>query len=157
MNSQAFQDKWPDMATYCWGCGRNNEHGLQIKSYWEGEEAICIWKPKEYHMAGGSIVCGGIISTIIDCHCLNTACAAVYKEEGREIGTKPFIPYVTGTIHVKLLQPTPIDEPVVLRAKIKEMKEKKIIVTCSLFSDEIERARGEIVAIRLPEVFWVKE
>ncbi len=27
-----FQDQWPEIATQCWGCGRNNEHGLQIKS-----------------------------------------------------------------------------------------------------------------------------
>ena len=121
MNTQVFQDEWPEIATHCWGCGRNNEHGLQIKSYWEGEEAICIWQPEKYHVAGGGIVCGGIIATIIDCHCLNTAIAAVYRKEERKIGTKPFIPYVTGTITIKLILPTPIDEPVVLRAKIKEM------------------------------------
>lgn len=43
MKSDAFQDHWPDIAANCWGCGRNNEHGLQIKSHWDGDEAVCVW------------------------------------------------------------------------------------------------------------------
>jgi len=41
MSQEAFQDKWPDEVSYCFGCGRNNEKGFQIKSYWDGDEAVC--------------------------------------------------------------------------------------------------------------------
>ena len=32
---RAFQDYYPDDVSHCFGCGRLNEHGLQIKSYWD--------------------------------------------------------------------------------------------------------------------------
>ena len=41
MAEKAFQDYYPDQTNYCYGCGRLNEYGLQIKSYWDGDEAVC--------------------------------------------------------------------------------------------------------------------
>ena len=40
MAEKAFQDYYADQTSHCYGCGRLNEHGLQIKSYWEG-----WWQP----------------------------------------------------------------------------------------------------------------
>ena len=37
---EAFQDYYHDDYSHCYGCGRLNEHGLQIKSYWDGEESV---------------------------------------------------------------------------------------------------------------------
>lgn len=146
---RAFQDQMTE--NYCWGCGSLNEHGLKIKSYWSGNEAVCSWKPKGYHSAAPQhILNGGIIATIIDCHCVCTAIAAAYRAEGREIGTQPPIWYVTGSLQVSYLQPTPVDEEVVLRARVKEMKERKTILTCSLFAKGAECAQGEVVALRMP-------
>jgi len=127
MENKAIQDKWPEIGTYCWGCGRNNEQGLQIKSYWEGDECVCTWKPKRYYCAYPGRGCGGIITTILDCHCLNTAASAAHRAEGREEGTEPPIAY----------------------ARIKEVKERKTTVSCSLFVKGIECATGETVNIRI--------
>jgi len=146
---RAFQDQIRE--NYCWGCGSLNEHGLQIKSFWSGNEAVCTWRPKGYHSAAPQhILNGGIIATIIDCHCVCTAIAAAYRAEGREIGTDPPIWHVTGSLQVSYLRPTPINEPVILRARIKEIKERKTILTCSLFAKGAECARGEVVALRMP-------
>ena len=149
MEGKAFQDLWPEWGSLCWGCGRNNEHGLQIKSYWEGDEAVCTWQPKKYHEAYMGALCGGIIATIIDCHCTNTAIAAAYKAEGREIGTEPILRYATGSINIKLLRPARTRKPVTLRAKVKEMKKSKITVSCSLYYQNKLCASGEIVVINL--------
>jgi len=154
MNQQAFQD---EMKIPCWGCGSTNEHGLQIKSYWSGDEAVCTWQPKDYHTGPPHILNGGIIATIIDCHCLCTAIAAAYRAEGREINTEPSICYGTASLQVTYLRPTPIDEPVVLRARVKEMKERKAIVICSLFAKGEECARGEVVAVRVPAAWCEAE
>ncbi|KKK55838.1 hypothetical protein LCGC14_3070560, partial [marine sediment metagenome] len=62
MEQEALQDKAPEVISKCWGCGRNNENGLQIKSYWTGEEAVCTWKPQKYHLAFPGILNGGIIA-----------------------------------------------------------------------------------------------
>jgi acyl-coenzyme A thioesterase PaaI-like protein len=153
---QAFQDKIP--GNYCWGCGNINEHGLQIKSYWSGDEAVCTWQPKPYHAAGPThVLNGGIIATVIDCHSVCTAIAAAYRAEGREIGTEPPIWYVTKSLQVTYLRPTPIDQPITLRARIKETNEKATILTCSLFEKGKgeECARGEVVAIRVANA-WLE-
>ncbi len=156
MSQQTFQDLWPEMVSQCFGCGRNNEQGLQIKSYWDGDEAICTWIPQKKYSAGMGILCGGILSTIIDCHCVNTAIAALYKAENRELGSKPFIPYVGGTINMKHIKPTFIKNPVILRAKVKEMKDRKTILTCTAYSGKIECAQAEVIAIKVPEPLWIK-
>ena len=127
---------------------------MQIKSYWEENEVVCTWKPEEYHLAGNGVLNGGIIATLIDCHSLNTAIAFLSRTESTE-ATKTGA-FATGTLTVKYLHPAPIDNPVVLRARVTDMKEKKIIITSSLYSSEIECARGEVIAIRVPEAYWNK-
>ncbi|MFX0168549.1 MAG: PaaI family thioesterase [Candidatus Hodarchaeota archaeon] len=149
MNKRAIQDQWPEPDSMCYGCGRNNEQGLQLKSYWAGNETVATWQAKPYHLAFPGALCGGVIATLIDCHATNTANAAAYKAEGDEIGSKPLKGYVTGSLSVKYLRPTPVDQPVTLRARVKEIKGRKITVTCSLYSNEIECATGEVVAIQV--------
>ncbi|MBW1888437.1 MAG: PaaI family thioesterase [Deltaproteobacteria bacterium] len=154
MGQQAFQDIL-DVENHCWGCGSHNEHGLQVKSYWSGDEAVCTWQAKNYHAGGARhILNGGIIATIIDCHSTCTAIAAAYRAEGREFGADPLIWYVTGSLQVTYLRPTLIKEPIVLRARVKKMEKKKAIVTCSLFAKGEECARGEVVAVRVSKKSW---
>jgi hypothetical protein len=93
---KAFQELI--QGNHCFGCGNLNKHGLQIRSYWDGEETVCNWKPREYHMAGPAhVLNGGIIATLIDCHSICTAIAAAYRNEGREIGSGERIWYATAT------------------------------------------------------------
>ena len=154
MTQRAFQDEIKN-GNQCWGCGSVNENGLQIKSYWSGEEVVCTWRPKACHNAGPShVLNGGIIATLIDCHCGWTAIAAAYRREGRGINTEPPIWCATVSLNVKFLRPTPMDEAVVLRARIKETSGKKTIVTCSLSAKGEECAVGEVVAVRVSEKFW---
>jgi acyl-coenzyme A thioesterase PaaI-like protein len=124
---------------------------LQIKSYWQEDECVCTWKPKRYHCATPGTGCGGIIAAILDCHCLNTAISAVLKAEGQELdrNAEPTVFYVTGTLTVQFLKPAPLTKPWVFRARVKEMGERKVSVSCSVFAREKEFARGEIVAVRI--------
>lgn len=156
MNQPAFQDLFPEILSHCFGCGRNNEQGLQIKSYWDGDEAICTFTPKKYHAAGSGILAGGIVSTIMDCHCVSTAIAAFSKSEGRELGSKPFIPYAGGSMKIKFIKPISIRKPVVFRAKIEEVEGRKTILTCLVNSGKSKCCEGEVIAIQAPEIFWIK-
>jgi len=149
MTSEALQDGAADIAASCWGCVKNNEHGLQIKSFWDGDELICDWEPKKYHLGFPGILTGGIIATIIDCHCIAMANAFFARETGYEFDmTKLSGVFVTGTLTVKFIRPTPL-KAVHLRAKVIEMGEKKIKVSCDLSSGEALCATGEITAIRV--------
>ncbi|MFW9985615.1 MAG: PaaI family thioesterase [Candidatus Odinarchaeota archaeon] len=148
MKKKAIQDQWSELGTMCWGCGRNNEHGLQLKSYWEGDETVATWHPKPYHLAFPGALCGGIIASLIDCHSTNTANSAARRAEDQKSGSDFSKSYVTGSLFVKYLKPTPVDKPVTLRAKVKERKGRKITVSCSLYSEGVEKAQGEVVAIQ---------
>ncbi|GAA5558297.1 hypothetical protein Asch01_03053 [Acinetobacter schindleri] len=35
MTRIAFQDLYAEPYTHCYGCGRDNPHGHQLKSYWD--------------------------------------------------------------------------------------------------------------------------
>ncbi len=151
MTQKAFQDYYPDNVSYCYGCGRLNEHGLQIKSYWDGEETVCTFQPRPYHMAIPGYVYGGLIASLIDCHGTGTAAAAAYRAEGREMDTDPPLRYVTASLHVDYLRPTPLGVPLELRGKVKEIKGRKVIVAVTLSASGEVCARGEVVAVQMPE------
>jgi acyl-coenzyme A thioesterase PaaI-like protein len=149
MGEQAIQDALRSVWTVCWGCGPDNEHGLQIKSFWDGQQGLCTWQARPHHHAAPGVLNGGIIASIIDCHSIWTAIAATYQAEGRDWRSEPPIWYVTGSLHITYLRPTPIAEPVTLRAVVSELGPRKAVVQCALLSGELECARGETVAVRV--------
>jgi acyl-coenzyme A thioesterase PaaI-like protein len=151
MNQKAFQDYYPDEVSHCYGCGKDNEHGLQIKSYWDGEETCAVFNPKPYHTAMKGYVYGGLIASLIDCHGTGTAAAAMYKKEGRNMDTKPALRFVTGSLHVDFLKPTPIETPLEIRGKIEEITERKVIVSETVSAKGKICAKGKVVAVLMPE------
>jgi len=153
MEQKAFQDYYPDQLSYCYGCGRLNDHGLQIKSYWDGEEAVATFKPKPYHTAIPGFVYGGLIASLIDCHATGTAAAASYRAEGRDMDTEPPFRFVTASLHVDYLQPTPIDALLELRARVEELKGRKVVVAVTLSARGELCARGRVVTVQMPENF----
>ncbi len=150
---QAFQDSYSEATSYCYGCGRLNEQGLQIKSYWDGEETVCVFRPKPQHMAIPGYVYGGLIASLIDCHSTGTAAAAAYRHAGRELGSPPELRFVTASLHVDYLRPTPLGGDLILRARPIEVKGRKVVVECALYAEGQECARGRVVAVQMPDTF----
>jgi acyl-coenzyme A thioesterase PaaI-like protein len=151
MSEKAFQEYYPDDLSHCYGCGRLNEHGLHIRSYWDGEETVCTFHPRPYHTAVPGYAYGGLIASVIDCHCTGTAAAAAYRYEGRAMDTEPPLRYVTASLHVDYLRPTPMGKPLEVRASIKEVKRRKVVVSATLSVDGEVCARGEVVSVQIPE------
>ena len=152
MNTQkAFQDYYPDNLSYCYGCGRLNEHGLHIKSYWDGDETVAHYKPKPYHISVPGYVYGGLIASLIDCHSTGTAAAAAYRAEGRKMDTLPPKRFLTASIHVDYLKPTPLETELEVRARIKEIKGRKVVVESTVSANGIVYAKGEVVAVEMPD------
>ena len=100
----------PKMA--CFGCGPANEKGLHIRSFPEGEEVVATFDPETYQEAFPGMLSGGIIGTLLDCHCNWTAAYSLMKQTGSE--TPPCT--VTADYTIKLLRPTPTDKPVELKS-----------------------------------------
>lgn len=150
MKGKAFQDFYADHLSHCYGCGRFNEHGLHIKSYWDGDEGIALFTPQPYHIAIPGYVYGGLIASLIDCHATGTASAAAYRKEGREMGSEPALRFVTASLNIDYLRPTPLGVQLTLRARVKELKERKVVVTVALSAEGTVCVQGEVVTVKMP-------
>jgi acyl-coenzyme A thioesterase PaaI-like protein len=156
VTDKAFQDYYLDEFAVCYGCGRLNEHGHQIKSYWDGDEAVATFSPKPYHTAIEGYVYGGLIASVIDCHSTGTAAAAAYRAQGREMDSDPPLRFLTASLHVDYLRPTPIEGPLELRARVIEVKGRKVVVHTTLSVRGELCARGEVVAVQVPDRLWAE-
>lgn len=150
---KAFQDYYPENLAHCYGCGRLNTDGHQIKTYWDGDESVTHFTPEPYHTAVPGFTYGGLIASLIDCHSTGTAAAAMYRAEGRDMDTLPAFRFVTGSLHVDYLKPTPLVGTLEIRGRVKEIKGRKVIVETTLLADGIATARGEVVAVQMPDNF----
>lgn len=147
----AFQDFYPDELAYCYGCGRLNAKGLQIKTCWDGAEAVTFYTPRPEHIAIPGYVYGGLIASLIDCHSTGMAAAAAYRDQGRAMDSQPPLRFVTASLHVDYLKPTPLGVPLEVRGVVKEIKGRKITVVSTLSAGGVVCARGEVIAVQMPE------
>lgn len=153
---KAFQECYPEDLSHCYGCGTLNPKGLKIKSYWDGEETVAVFQPRPYHTAFPGYVYGGLIASLIDCHSTATAAAAACRAQGIEMSPEKTIRYVTASLHVDYLKPTPISGPLSLRARVSEIKDRKVVVETDLIADGKVCAKGRVVAVQMPENLLVK-
>jgi acyl-coenzyme A thioesterase PaaI-like protein len=156
MNQKAFQDYYPDIVSHCYGCGRLNDEGLQIKSYWDGDETVAIFHPKPYHMAIPGYVYGGLLASLIDCHSTGTAAAAMYRQEGRGMDTEPSLRFMTASLQVEYVRPTPLGEPLEVRGSVEEIKGRKVVVRTTIYSNGEICVKGKVVAVKMPEHLMAK-
>ena len=147
---KAFQDYYPGELSHCYGCGRDNEHGHHLKSYWDGEHTVARFNPEPWHTSVPGYVYGGLIASLVDCHGTGTAAALVYRAEGREMDSKPGIRFVTASLKVDYMAPTPIGVVLELKGKAVEIGERKVIVDVTISALDKPCARGRVVAVRMP-------
>ena len=151
MDEKAFQDFYPDELACCYGCGRFNDAGLHVRSFWEGDEAVCRFEPGPHHIAIPGVVYGGLLASVIDCHGIGTAAAAMYRFQGRPMGSEPALRFVTASLHVDYLRPTPAGATLEVRARVKEIKGRKVVVEETLFAAGEACARGTVIAVLAPD------
>lgn len=150
MSENAIQDYYPDDVAHCYGCGRLNEHGYQLKTYWDDGETVAEFTPQPYHTAIPGYVYGGLIASLIDCHGTGTAAAAAARAEERVLEEAGAPRFVTASLKVDYLRPTPLGPVLKLRGTVKELKERKVVVSITLSAEGEVCARGEVVAVKMP-------
>jgi len=148
---KAVQDYYPEDVAHCYGCGRLNPEGIQLKTVWEGDDTVSRYTPKPYHTAIPGYVYGGLIASLLDCHGTGGAAAAALRKEGREIGEGEAPRYVTASLHVEFLKPTPLGPELEVRGKIVEITDRKVVLEEMLAANGVVTARGRVVAVRMPE------
>ena len=151
MSDKSFQEYYPDQLAYCYGCGHLNEQGHQIKSYWDGDETVTVFTPKPYHIAIPGYVYGGLLASLIDCHSTGTASAAMHREQGREMGTEPPLRFVTASLQVDYLRPTPLGVPLEVRGRAVEITDRKVVVEASLSAEGEVCVKGRVVTVLMPK------
>ncbi len=151
MTEKAIQDFYPDDLSHCYGCGRLNPHGHQLKTRWDGDETVSRFTPRAEHTAIPGYVYGGLIASLIDCHGTGTAAAAAYREAGRDPGTEPAFRFVTASLNVRYLRPTPLGPVLEVRGRVEEIKGRKVVVSATVSADGEICATGEVVAVQMPE------
>ena len=150
MESQPLQDLYPEDYSHCYGCGRLNADGLHVKSEWLDGETVARFMPRPFQIAMPGFVYGGLIASLIDCHAMATAAGAAMVAAGAKPGRDETPRFVTGSLHVEFLRPTPAGVELQLRGRATEVGGRKVVVDVSVTAGGDECVRGHVVAVRLP-------
>lgn len=150
---KGIQDYYPDHFAHCYGCGRLNEHGMQLKTNWDGDETLTIFVPLSHHTAIPGFVYGGLLASLIDCHGTGSAALALARDRGVELAGFNAPRCVTAALSVSYKKATPLGPELQIRGVIKEIKGRKVIVEAQVIVNGEVCVTGEVVAVEVPENF----
>ncbi len=141
---QSLQERYAP-GNACWGCGPSNKEGLRIRSFAEGDTVVAEWQPEPKYEAFPGVLNGGVIGSLLDCHCNWTAAWFLMKQSGEER-----VPCtVTADYAIKLLRPTPTKDAVQLSAKLVDSTAGRATIegTLSAGGKVCATCRGTFVAV----------
>lgn len=144
----AVQDTYPDDFADCYGCGKNNEHGFQLKTYLVGQETVTEHTPEAFHNGAAGFAYGGVIASVIDCHSTGSAAIFWMVDNGGVVGHDPSPRFVTARLEVDYTAPTPLG-PLHLVGHPDEIGERKVIVSTELTAGGEVTARGRAVLVKV--------
>ena len=129
--SQSLQSRFA-INSVCYGCGPANPQGLHLESIPDpdNQRVLATFTPAAHHHAFPNTLNGGIIGTLLDCHC-NWSAAWFYMLEQQE-DIPPCT--VTAEYTITLKRPTPMGTPL------------SLIATCDTIDAKRIRVRGELHA-----------
>ena len=119
---------------------------MRIRSFPEGDAVVAEWKPESKYEAFPGVLNGGIIGTLLDCHCNWTAAWHLMKQADDD--HPPCT--VTADYAIKLLRPTPTNDPVLLSAKVVDSSADRATIegTLSGGGKVCATCRGTFVAVK---------
>jgi acyl-coenzyme A thioesterase PaaI-like protein len=144
-DEQSLQERYaPNNA--CFGCGPANPDGVHVRSFARGDEVVAEWTPQQKYEAFPGVLNGGIIGTLLDCHCNWTAAYHLMQKSGAE--SPPCT--VTADYSIKLLRPTPTNGPVKLTARVVDSTADRATVegTLTAGGKACATCRGTFVAVK---------
>lgn len=145
MNDLSLQEKYAPH-NECFGCGPSNKKGLRIRSFPDGDQVIAEWVPDTHHEAFPGVLNGGIIGSLLDCHCNWTAAWHLMNKAGAD--SPPCT--VTASYSIKLLRPTPTDRVLKLRAWVVESNDDSATIEGELIANDkvCDTCRGTFIAVK---------
>lgn len=149
MNGKPIQEYYDNDVSQCYGCGHLNTYGHQIKTFWDGKESVTRYTPKEYHTAIPGYVYGGLIASLIDCHGTGTAAAAMADKRGIDLTAVHAPRFVTASLQVNYLKPTPTGTELKITGKVREITERKVVVEIKLIANNTVCAEGTVISVEM--------
>jgi acyl-coenzyme A thioesterase PaaI-like protein len=145
MNKLSVQDRFAPKLI-CFGCGPANSAGLRLKSFQNGDRLVASFDARPEHQAFEGMLNGGIIGTLLDCHCNWMACCHLMQRDHLDIPPCT----VTAEYTVKMEMPTPISSPIELEAWVVDSNGRRATVegTLSSCGQITARCSGIFVAVR---------
>ncbi len=140
--------------SHCFGCGQENKDGLHICSYLsdDGKESYCtITPPNEYTGGIPNNLYGGATAMFFDCHGTGSAAGFFMIHFGINVSPETIDRFVTAHLAVDYLLPTPMQSPLRIIARPKEVTEKKVIMEMEMWAKETCTAKAKMVAVRIPK------
>ncbi|WP_102693255.1 PaaI family thioesterase [Rummeliibacillus pycnus] len=156
--SKAIQDDYPEDFAWCYGCGRLNNEGIHVRTFWDGDQTISYIQPDKKYTALPGFVYGGFIASFIDCHGTGSASLALHRKNGYKPGDGVEPPrFVTASLHVDYLKPTPQGVQLKAIGEVEEIHPKKFRVMIQVFAGDLHVANAEVVAVVMPKSFLISE
>lgn len=110
---------------FCFGCAPDNEAGVKMEFYEDGDEIVSIWKPESKYQSWLDTLHGGIQALLLD-----EICGWVVSRKLQTTG-------VTSKMETRYLKPVSTkDEYLVLRASIKEQRRNIVTIEASLYNSQ---------------------
>lgn len=146
----AVQDLYPSRYAHCYGCGRLNPEGLHLRSFEEGTHLVARVRPGEHDTSYPGFAFGGYLASLLDCHSIAAAALASHRARTGGEPTDGVVPFVTASLKLDFVRPTPIAAEVELRARVIFVKGRKVVVASELVSGGQVCVRAEAVAVEMP-------
>ena len=106
---------------HCFGCCKDNDHGVHMDFYEDGDDVVCFWKPDSEYQGWRNTLHGGIQATLLD----ETAAWVVFR--------KLQVMGVTSKLELSYRRPVlTTDSQITLRGHITEQKRNLAFVDLTL-------------------------
>lgn len=132
----------------CFGCGRANPDGLQLRSFARPEGVVASFQPGPQHSNGMGSMNGGVIATLLDCH---SGAAVFLTSAGASETSTTFRPWVTTGLELRYRLPTFLDEPSDLWATVLTGDDSVMTVKATLSFQGKVRVQAESRWVRVAQ------
>lgn len=136
---------------HCYGCGKENTRGLQLKSYPKSTRKAVMYYQADEQYSGGypANVYGGLLAMLMDCH--GTASAAYFDlmRQNGELGRTPLRRFVTAHLEINYRHPTPMGSKLVIESELIEASARKVRLSLQIRADDLLCVEGEMVGVAI--------
>lgn len=139
---EKIKNPWVGLDGYkCFGCAPDNEHGLRLEFFEDGDDVVATWKPEPCYQGWLDTLHGGIQSTLMD------------ELAGWVVFRKLQTAGVTSRLDARFLKSISTNEPfLTIRGRIKEQKRAAVFIETEIYDSKGELCtRADIVYFAMPK------